>query len=171
MRNSLKVKSIIVFIGLILIVMLGLYFSGVFHGKISGNVVSNTNSSKTAPAIPINYTNIESQLSKNSMIKALPDDSSILLRWYNFKSGSREWENSYLLKNSGVKKATTSEVEADITISINSKYILQLTNRNFCEIIKKAKKNGDLGIETDMSAISLGWKFKSMLKYKDCFDV
>lgn len=30
-------------------------------------------------------------------------------------------------------------------------------------------QNEDLEIERSLSTVSLGWKFKSMMKFKDCF--
>ena len=53
-------------------------------------------------------------------------------------------------------------------ISIHSKYVSE--SYNFCNAIKQANRNGDLSYEVnpDLSKASLLWKYKSMMKYKDC---
>ena len=40
---------------------------------------------------------------------------------------------------------------------------------DFCNTMKKAKANDDLGYDTKLSSLELAWKFKSMMKYKECF--
>ena len=90
-----------------------------------------------------------------------------ILKFYNLKSdGSKVFEKSYILKKGSVKEGDLSN--PDLIISINSNYLSSLTNKNFCEIIKKAYSNGDVSFETSLSKVSLAWKFKSMMKYKSC---
>jgi hypothetical protein len=120
----------------------------------------------TTPTIPINYSNFEKEIAKNGMVKAIPKDSEILLRFYNFSGGERQWERSFLLKTASVKQS--DRTSADITLVLASKYLNELTNKNLCSIIQKANKNGDLGVETELSSTSLLWKFKSMSSYKEC---
>ncbi|MDO8517438.1 MAG: hypothetical protein Q7S33_04930 [Nanoarchaeota archaeon] len=124
------------------------------------------------------------------MIQALPDNSALLLKFYNvrnstalisehpknptnnqedfsdFNSGQRQWEKTYAITKGSVKEGNVEN--PDITILLSSKYLNELTTSNFCSIIKKAKANNDLGIETSLSTPSLLWKFKSMTKYRDC---
>jgi len=154
---------------LVLLLIIGIAFtiffvSSYLNAKLNSHSVKNSPSS---PPIKITYENIEQMLSKNSMIKALPDNSVLLLKFYNFNSGSREFEKSYILKNSGVKEGTIEN--PDMAILIHSKYIDSLTTSNFCSMIKTAKANGDLGTESPLSTPALLWKFKSMMKYKNCF--
>ena len=85
---------------------------------------------------------------------------------YNFNSGERQFENIYILKNDGIVLGSLDE--AKITLSLHSKYLNDLTNKNFCSILKTANTNGDLGIETELSKAKLAWEFKSMNNYKDC---
>jgi hypothetical protein len=59
--------------------------------------------------------------------------------------------------------------DVDLVLYIYSGYIEELNNRNFCEVIKKANANGDLGYEIKMSSLGFGWKYRRMNKYKECF--
>lgn len=127
---------------------------------------STSTSSNSAPATSITYQNLAPELSKNTIIKAIPEGSTILLKFYNFDSGEREWEKSYILKKGSI---TEGESDAEIVLSLHSDYLKGLTNTNFCSVIQKANQNGDLGFETDLSKTALLWKFKSMMNYKECF--
>ena len=122
-------------------------------------------SSASVPAIYINYTNFAEILSESDLVGYLPKDTALLLRFYNSTSGEREWEKSYVMKKGAVVEGIS---EADITFIMHAKYLDTLTNKNFCEIIKNAKGNGDLSIETKLSKMDLLWKFKSMYKYREC---
>ena len=44
-----------------------------------------------------------------------------------------------------------------------------MNSQNMCDIIKLAKKNGDLGVDTKLSKWSLFVKYSSVLKYRSCF--
>ena len=136
---------------------------------ISQNKLQNQNS-QTSYAVkptPITYENIENILSGNDMIKILPENSVILLKFYNFNGSRVLWEKSYVLKKGLVKEGTA--VNPDITLSMHSKYFNELTDQNLCSTMKKAKNNNDLGTEIHISYAALLWKYKSALKYRDCF--
>lgn len=122
-------------------------------------------SSTPTPTININYSNFAGFLSESDLVKDLPKDATLLLRFYNFNSGEREWEKSYVMKKGVVVEGMS---EADIIFIMHSKYLDTLTNKNFCNIIKLAKENGDFGIETKLSKTALLWKFKVMYKYREC---
>jgi hypothetical protein len=154
-----ELKLLIIFSGLVLLAIFISSFIDLTPKKINS---SNT----TTPTIPINYSNFEKEIAKNGMVKAIPENSEILLRFYNFSTRERVWENSYSLTTASVKKTDSSS--ADIVLSISSKYLSELTNKNLCQIIQKAKSNGDFGFETELSTTSLAWKFKSMFEYRSC---
>lgn len=118
------------------------------------------------PEIAITYNNIEEVLSKHNLIKNLPIKTTILLRFYNFNTGERQWEKSYILEKGKVKEGFIENPDA--TLIINSKYLNGLTTANFCSVFANAKKNGDATAETNLSKIRFLWKFKSFLKYKGC---
>lgn len=159
-------KSIIVIILIILLILT--YF---LYNFFQPNETSNIKSTSSKP-IPINYTNIEQQLAKNNIVQSIPSEKIILLRFYNFNSGARNWENSYLVSSKSITKINNSDIKEEdyeIIILLDSKYLNELNTGNFCSIIKKANENGDLDIETKLSSVELGWKFRNMYQFKDCF--
>lgn len=135
------------------------YVSSIEKPVKSGNYTA-------SPPIKINYSNIETQLSKSSLVKAIPSGEIASLKFYNFNSGERTFEKSFVLKKGSLVEGNE---KADVELWIHSKYLNELTNQNFCAILKKANQNGDLSIETNLSTVALGWKFKSMYEFKDCF--
>lgn len=118
------------------------------------------------PEVRITYENFEEEVSKQSLVQDLPEQGAILLRFYNIKNGEKVWENSYVLRNTGVEKSDLTD--ADLIIFLHAKYLDSLTNHNFCSIIEQAKAAGDLGIETGLSKTALAWKYRSMMKYREC---
>jgi hypothetical protein len=117
-------------------------------------------------AIKITYDNLDFTLSKTNMIKDLPKDAIILLHFYNFNTGEREIEKSYVFTLGEIKEGVIEN--EDIAIYIHSKYLNELTTANFCSVIQEANSNGDLGTEKKISNTALLWKYKSMLKYRSC---
>jgi len=98
-----------------------------------------------------------SLLETDPIIQELPAKSVIAL-----KVGSQD----YTITKSSVVKVKA--IEPDLTISIPGSYLSSL-NGGLCETVKKANDAGDLIITSDLSKASLTWKYKSMMKYKDCF--
>jgi len=164
-QKRFKSKSLIV-LGIIIVII------------ISGAVIENRNiigsflgmkkkvTTSSSPEVDINYGNIEQAFSGSSIVKDLPKDSVVLLRFYNFENGEEVWEKSYILEKEGVKEGYTDE--ADIILLIPSEYLVQLTNKNFCGTIQAAKSNEELGIRTELSTAKLLWRFKSMFPHRKC---
>lgn len=119
------------------------------------------------PTLKLDYGNLAQAFSGSSMIQDLPENSVVLLRFYNFNSGEREWEKSYIMTKGEVKEGYVDN--ADLIVFIHSKYLASLTNKNFCATVQAAQRNGDFGTESELSDIKLLWKFKSMLEYRNCF--
>lgn len=156
-------KKIIISSLIFLVIILMSLFA---YSLISQNTSSNQ-TSYAVKATHITYNNIENVLSGNSIVKVLPEDAQIILRFYNFNTGSRVWEKSYILKKGIVEEGAATN--PDMSLSIHSKYLNEMTDQNLCIIIKKAKNNNDLGVEVYISQAALLWKYRSILKYKDCF--
>jgi len=157
-----KIRGLKIALSLLVLVTLIFIFLSFTHQK--ENLIGN---SVSVPAIPINYNNFEKEMSENYVIQALPDNAKIALKFYNFNSGQRQWENSFILNRANVTGGILQN--PDITLSLSSQYLKELTNTNFCQIIQKANKNGDLGMEFNLSGASLAWKYKNVLKYRSCF--
>ena len=119
------------------------------------------------PATDITYDNLANHLANNAVVKDLPDNTKVLLRFYNFDSGSRSFERSFVLTNFEVYEGEVAD--PDLTLLIASYYLDDWNSRNFCNIMNTARNNGDLGYESSLSSIKLAWKFKSMNKHKSCF--
>jgi len=167
MKESTKrIFSIPTIVAIVLVsaLIIFLCFFGNLPSKATGA------SSKGIPGIyaaPVNvtYENIARVLSSNQIVKDLPAGATLLLRFYNFNTGTRQWEKSYIIKRGDVREGSAA---ADMTIMINSKYLSELTSSNFCSVLQKAQRNGDFGTESTMSKLSLMWKYRSMMKYKSC---
>ena len=101
------------------------------------------------------------------MIRDLPEDSSSVLKFYSVNpDGSRKIEKSYILRKGELVEGDLDD--PDLVLFLYYKYLSALNNRNLCSIIKEAVNNGELKMESSLSNANLAWKFKGMMKYKDC---
>ncbi len=164
MKQSMKIILIVVIIVLVslLLIIVEPKIIGAFLGFFEEE---KTKSNQKIQAVDINYGNIEAVLSKTSLVNDMPEQGSILMRFYNFNKGYRQWENSYIIEKGSVKK---QKEDADISLYLHSKYISDLNTRNFCYVVKKAKQNGDLGFYSELSKAKLLWRYKGMLKHRKC---
>jgi len=130
---------------------------------------SSTRSSTTSttPPAPITAATFPSYAQSQPIIKDVPEGSEILLKLYNFNTGERQWETSYIVKKGSVIEGTLSTPE--VTLILNSKYLADLNKIGFCATIKKARNNGDLGVETTLGMTNLLWRYRALMKYKECF--
>ncbi len=114
------------------------------------------------------YDRLEYILPQNEIIQLLPASAKIKLSFYNFNSGYREWERTYILTTGKAVQGEASLSEVDMALIMHSRNLPLLKEDNFCEVINGAQKNGDFAMETEKSKIFLGWKYRNMLSYKDC---
>jgi len=112
------------------------------------------------PLSSVEKEKVENFLLTSEFVKDMPESGAFSLRFYTFENGNRIWQDGFLI---GKGK------EADFGIIIHSKYISEFNENNICEIIKKAKQNGDFGSETYKNRAGLLLKYASMLKYRECF--
>jgi len=163
-----KTKCIIALIIGVLAIGLILSF---YTGIISSNAVLNifkkpdSASSENYQQVVLTKANFAQFLQSQQFVKDIPGSTTIFLKLYNMNAGQQQWEESYVIKKSSVKLGTAES--ADITISVDSKYLSQL-GADICGTIKTARNNGEMKIETKLTTAQLLWKFKSMLKYRDC---
>ncbi|MAH50712.1 hypothetical protein CMI37_33140 [Candidatus Pacearchaeota archaeon] len=115
--------------------------------------------------VVVNKQNLPVFLQNVNFVDELPKNAEIELKLYNFDSGSRQWEESYVIQKGKVHQG--GAVDPDVVAVIDSDYLSELAN--FCPTIQKAKVAGDFGIEYKKSKTGLLWKYKGMLKYKKCF--
>ena len=59
-------------------------------------------------------------------------------------------------------------VDADIYIYLEESYLDEMKRRDICEVLSEAFDEGGVYTETSLSKAELSWKYKGMLKYRDC---
>lgn len=103
---------------------------------------------------PISYD--ISDLLESDMVKDLPNKAVISLKLGN---------EYYTVKKDSVSAGRPAD--PDLTISLPLSYAGQLS-LGLCQMVKNANANKDLGIEMHASQTSLMWRYRGMLKYRDC---
>jgi len=182
---------------IMIVVLIGIYFSKVYiennqnlnSGKSSGQTQPSKQSPPKQQTTPLatqnppviqdaspsivtasveDYGRLEDILPQNEIIQLLPEGAKIKMSFYNFNSGSREWERTYLLTTGKAVQGEASLSEVDMALIMHSRNLPLLRGDNFCEVINAAQRNGDFAMETERSTISLGWQYRSLMSYKDC---
>ncbi|MBD3247152.1 hypothetical protein GF378_00855 [Candidatus Pacearchaeota archaeon] len=150
--------------------------------KPSGNSISNNPSPKPAPAprpkpkpkpeiktaSDEDYNRLETILPQNQVIQDLPDNARILLSFFNFNTGERQWERDYLIGKGSATQVSSMPNDLDMKMIMHSRNVPLLKEGNLCNVVATAKKNGDYATELVGSKTSLLWKYKGVMKYKDC---
>lgn len=153
-----KLWIVLISIPVLLLIICGIlyisYLSPFDEKKISG------------PTVNITYQNFAEIISQNPLVNDLPVDGSILLIFYDKKTSAKEKE-FFLTKG----KVEEKDVVGDITLSLPSTYMQGLTNKNLCEKITSANNNNELQFSSSISDKELLWKYKGMVKYKDCLGI
>ena len=163
MNKSKKKKELIIaLIFILVIVAIILIKEFVITGK---SVTSKTQEVKIYPLSASERIKVASIIESSEFIKDVPKKGIISLRFFDFKEGERIWQDGFLIG----KKGILNEGKPDIYLSLHSKYISQLNNDNFCETIRKANQNGDLGFYSEKNEAILLIKYVGMLKHRDCF--
>ena len=162
----MKRRFVIVVISVLVMVVVAILFSKFF---MTGNsVVSSSAGGQKIQISPLN--SLERQkviniIESNSLLGDMPKAGIISLRFFDFKDGKRIWQDGFLIGKDGILQSG----EPDIIVILHSKYIPEFNKDNFCEVIQKAKKNQDLGFISQSSSVKLLWKYKGMMKHKNCF--
>ncbi len=156
-------KKRVVAFGLILVLIIAAV--GFQTGGILGNFLRTEEVEKET--VDINYNNIKRVFSSSEIVQDLPKDASIALSFYNFNTGQRQWGKTYTIRKGEVIDGKIGDV--DMEIIIHSKYLQQLTNKNFCLIFQDAKINGDFAAELKLSDPLFLWRYRGMMKYRGCF--
>jgi len=152
-----KRQMIIIGIIIVILILLGIYLKVTILGKVIDF--------PDEDSILLTKESFPGYFEKKEIVKTLPEKALISVRLYNFNTGNREWEESYIVKKSSVEQGQTEN--PDVKIIIHSKYVSELGN--LCATVKKSKANGDFGFDTEMSKIAFLWKYKNAIKYKNCF--
>lgn len=160
---------IVIAIAVGIVLSVNLFNKPKIDGKVTHEVtntnIQNSNVSQVYEPIKITKENLPSFLSNQQIVKDIPEKGKFLLKLYNFNSGERQIEETYVISKANVEKASSESYDA--IIYLDSKYVSQLSD--FCNAISTAKKNNELGYESKISELAFMWKYKGMLKYKSCF--
>jgi hypothetical protein len=108
---------------------------------------------------------ISQTITGSQMIKDLPSNAVIALRFYDFYLGERIWQPDILIGKTGVITSGTP----DMVLIMHARYINQLNGANLCEVTTSAKTNGEMWMESSLSTTKLLLKYSGMMKYKSCF--
>lgn len=172
-------RGVIIFLSIILVMVIGgfIYFGIELNelnnkyentqAKESSNTEGSVKEAYQQPEITADtdYSTTKEDLLRSDIVQDLPSSAILNLKFYNFNSGEREWENSYILRKNSVEDGTAN---ADMDIVMSSSYVKNLKSQGTCEVLTLANEEGAFYVETELSDTALAWKFKSMLKYKDC---
>ena len=155
----------------LILVLISIFIIVVNFEKVISSMAIFGGKSDEGVFVPVNVTkeNLPSYLMSSSMIKDMPKKANVRLRLYDDSRGERKWEETYFITGKIVNEVSSDDNEkADVEIYLDSNYISELGLREFCSSIKKAKADGKFGAELKMSKVSFLWKYKGMMKYKDC---
>ncbi len=133
-----------------------------------GEQVKNVNVQAPVPDPSISAEQLEilnKTLSSSEMIKALPKNGIIGLKFYDFDgNGERVWRRIILIGKTGI----ISSGSPDIIMFMHSRYIAELEEKPLCDVVKGAEANGEVWSEGQQSDAKLLMKYSGMLKYRDC---
>ena len=165
-----KTKIIALIIGALVIVIILSFYTGLISSNAILNIFKKPNSASSGnyQQVVLTKANFAQFLQSQQFVKDIPSSTTIFLKLYSMNNGQQQWEETYVIKKSSVKSGTTDS--ADVIISVDSKYLSQL-GADICKTIKTARNNGEMKIETKLTTAQLLWKFKSMLKYRDCLGI
>ena len=117
----------------------------------------------TVVPLPLEQKDKINQLILSSeLIKDIPKNYPVSLRFFSFENGQRIWHDEFIIGSN--KKPV-------IYLALHTKYIQELNNENFCEVIQRANKNKDLGFYSDNHKAVLLIKYSGMLKYRSCLGI
>ncbi len=159
---SKKIVVLAILLVILLLALGGAFY--VFYPVLASQ--SGGGDDSAIPEVRITYENFEAQLMQQSFVRDIPAGGTILLRFYTYATGEQTWENSYILRTGRVERSSTAD--ADIVISMHSKYLDTLTNKNLCATIANAQQNNDVSTESRLSSTGLAWKYRSMARYREC---
>ena len=150
-------------VGVIILIIVGLIVWGKFHptGKSVGQHI------EIVSLDAEQQQKVVQTILSSEFIEDMPRKGVIALRFYDFNGGSRRWRDGFLIG----KNQLLSSGEPDMYLYLHSKYIAGLNNENFCEVVKGAKANGDLGFYSKKSKAKLFLKYALMLKHRGCFGI
>ncbi len=161
---------------LMILILIGITF---YHHYTPEPIASTTNSISNTPKIyspPVpqqvitaseeDYARFEEMMPQTDLVQDIPKDGKIQMSFFNFNSGSREWERDYILTTGNIVQGTAEDI--DVKLILHSRNLPKLNANNLCQVFQTAKTKGDFGSDLLLSKLKFSWKYKSMMGYKSC---
>lgn len=158
------------FVVLAMVLFLVVAISALIYIDLNTERKTITNNAVSTNIEPMNVEltveNLAQVLSEQKMVKEMPKNGAIMLKLFDIEN--REWvvKKAYIITRGKVVEGSVND--ADMTITINSAYLNDI-GKDLCAAVRKANDNFDLDFDSKMTTTALLWKYKSMLKYRDCF--
>lgn len=136
--------------------LFGIFVFVVLVGFLYNMSEESLGSKSTGRSISKGNVDFLSYMNNQEMIKNMPDDSKISLVMGN---------KSYKMNDGKIVEGV--EEKPEIIVHIGEEYKGEIM-KNFCGGLQKARKEGNLWWESNVSSIKLAWKYRKMLEYKSC---
>ncbi len=154
-----KRAIVIILIVVTLIIVTGIFF---FNQPSKEGIL--TQDIKVVPLSSEERQQVVVAVISSEFIEDIPKKYPVAITFFSFENGERIFHDSFLIGKQGF----LTEGKPEVYLSLHSKYIKELNQENFCEIVQRANKVGDLGFYSESSKVSLLIKYRGMLKYREC---
>ncbi|MDP3986782.1 MAG: hypothetical protein Q8P81_00995 [Nanoarchaeota archaeon] len=152
-------------LGLVVVAVFLIVLFLVFKPESKVNVESNSGESRYVPLENAEVQKVSEVILSSDFVGDVPGDDPISISFYSFDSGVRIWRDSFLIGSGEI----LSEGKPSISLSLDAKYISEMSGDNLCDVVKAANQNGDLGFESEYGKARLLLKYSGMMKHRDCF--
>ena len=157
-KKFLMSKEFFVLVAAIILVTAGYFvFSNEKNPPTSGQVVKGERETVTMQTFPSYIKNVD-------IVKDLPKDSVVSLKFYNFNTGKRAIDAQYVISSGQARLGSADNPELEILI--HSKYFSEMND--FCKAFKNAKESNDVAYWSNINSAKFLWKYRKMMKYRDC---
>ena len=97
-------------------------------------------------------------LENHQIFQELPGETNIQI---NFG------EEEYSVLEDSVESGELSD--ADVTVDVPEEYIEKVGELGLCGALEEAVESNEVSIETNLDETELLWKYRDLLKYRECF--
>lgn len=125
-------------------------------------------STKNSQEIKISEKELKNLISKTPAFNDFPEKGKIGVQFFD-GNGKEMKDQMFLITKNEVKKTDISN--ADFIILTGNYWIPDIKKSNdFCEVMKEIKEKQDYRIKRNIGVLEAGMKYKSLMKYQDCFN-
>jgi hypothetical protein len=177
-----KIAVVIIVILVTAITTAFLVYDVYFKEEPVKKTTSSSSSKSSGPSVPSrcslvakndtyvrpDFQRLKQAMQNQQIVKDVPESGSISLRFFHFTDGCRIYDKSYIISDG---KITEGGGKADIYVILRSDYAEKITGSNFCDVVKQSRDNGDLGQWSEIGEATLLWRYKGMLKYRECLGI